>query len=220
MADQSDSLLREIDEDLRKERLEVLWKKYGSVVIAAAVLLVAGVAGFKGWQAYDRSARTESAEQLDVALAAAKAGKADEAAGLLAALAQTGKAGYAVLARFQSADLALKAGDAAAAKAAYDALAADTAVDGLYRDLARLLGVMALLSTDNPNLSEVNSDLAPLAKAGEPWSATARELQAIAKLAEGDRGGARASYADLAEGAAVPPGLKTRANEMLTLLGE
>ena len=45
-----DSLLREIDEDIRRERYAKLWKRYGSYVITALVLLLAGVAGYMIWQ--------------------------------------------------------------------------------------------------------------------------------------------------------------------------
>ncbi len=51
-----DSLLREIDEDLRHERYAKLWKKYGAFVIAAAVCFVFMMSGlemvlsaFKSW---------------------------------------------------------------------------------------------------------------------------------------------------------------------------
>ena len=56
MADQTDGFLREIDEELRQEHYEKLWKRYGKYVIGAAVALVVTVAGYQTW----RSSVTES----------------------------------------------------------------------------------------------------------------------------------------------------------------
>jgi hypothetical protein len=40
-------IFQEVEEDVRRERYEKLWKKYGNYIIALAVLIVAGVAA---WQ--------------------------------------------------------------------------------------------------------------------------------------------------------------------------
>ena len=39
-------IFREIDEELRQERFEKLWQRYGKVVIAAAVGIIVSVGGF------------------------------------------------------------------------------------------------------------------------------------------------------------------------------
>lgn len=40
-------IFQEVEEDVRRERYEKLWKKYGNYIIALAVLIVAGVAAFQ-----------------------------------------------------------------------------------------------------------------------------------------------------------------------------
>ena len=45
MVDQRDSLAREIDEELRREQMLKLWERYGIYVIAAVVLVIAGIGG-------------------------------------------------------------------------------------------------------------------------------------------------------------------------------
>ena len=52
MAQQDDGLLREVEEELRRERLEKIWKQYGTYIIAAAAAIVFGVLGFKYWESY------------------------------------------------------------------------------------------------------------------------------------------------------------------------
>ena len=60
MADEAEqnALIREVDEDLRQERLERLWKAYGKYVIAACVAVVVAVGGNEYWKYYQ-------AQQLD-----------------------------------------------------------------------------------------------------------------------------------------------------------
>ena len=50
-----ENLLREIQEDLRRERLEKLWKRYGSVLIGAALAIVVAVAAYQAWKAWELS---------------------------------------------------------------------------------------------------------------------------------------------------------------------
>jgi len=44
-------IFSEVEEEVRRERWEKLWKNYNGVIIAAAAIIVTAVAG---WQAWDR----------------------------------------------------------------------------------------------------------------------------------------------------------------------
>lgn len=215
-----DSLLREIDEDLRQEKYARLWKRYGSFVIAGAVLLVAGVAGYQAWQAYDRDRREAAAVAFQDAVTLAET---DPAAAQTAfqTLAAEGAGGYDLLAGFQSAALAARQGDWAGAVAAYGRLAAE-ADDPLFGDLAILLGALHEINAPTPISApgDVQRRLEPLATDDNPWRHTARELLAVLALNDGDRDGARALFSSLAEDAESPAGIRARAQEMLSAIGE
>ena len=43
---ENNEFLREVDEDYRRDRILQIWKRYSGVIIALAVLVVAGVAAF------------------------------------------------------------------------------------------------------------------------------------------------------------------------------
>ena len=47
MANQDDNFLREVEEEIRRERFERLWKEYGTYFIAGAAVIVIGVLGYK-----------------------------------------------------------------------------------------------------------------------------------------------------------------------------
>src|SRR5262245_27658910 len=72
-------IFQEVEEDVRRERYEQLWKKYGNYVIAAAAVLVLAVGGYQAWVAYDNSQRQQVSDKYQEAQGLAAAGKAAEA---------------------------------------------------------------------------------------------------------------------------------------------
>nr|WP_246423518.1 tetratricopeptide repeat protein [Roseospira goensis] len=192
--------------------MQKLWKRYGGYVIAAAVLVVGIVAGMQGWTAWQASVRADEAERY---YAAVRGQGVDRPA--LDVLAQEGRTGYADLAALQAANALVEAGDEAGAVAAYDALSADGGAPQPMRDLATVLA--ALHAMDTESAGAVRGRLAPLDTEAGPWRFMARELLAVLALREGDTAAARTAFADLKEAREAPPGVRSRAAEMLSMLG-
>ncbi len=219
MADQAqDGLLREIDEELRQEHYAKLWKKYGNYVIALAVVVVASVVGYQGWIAYDRDARQKQAAAFAEAQRLADSDRTAQAAQSFAALADDARAGYALLARFQEAGLMARQDQRADAAVIYREIADDTSVAGYYRDLAMVLGAMIEIESGAPQV--LGDRLEPILATDNPWRHNAREVLAIAALAAGDNTAAREHYKALSEDATVPAGIRGRADELLSVLGD
>src|SRR5262245_23763214 len=93
MIDQRDSLAREVDEELRREQLLKLWEKYGTYVVAAAVLLMIAVGGVKYYQ-YRTTVASEAAGAR-LAAATGTAAQGADANTLFDEFSKTGPAGYA-----------------------------------------------------------------------------------------------------------------------------
>lgn len=74
-----DALFREVDEELRHEQMASLWKKYGGVVIAAALAVVLSVAGYQGWKYWQNSVREDEAARYQAALTLLEQGDTQEA---------------------------------------------------------------------------------------------------------------------------------------------
>ncbi len=217
--DLDDPLLREINDELKQERMSKLWKAYGGYAVGGALALVIGVAGIQAWRSYDLNRRTEAGERFAAAQALVEKNKPADAVAAFEAIAKDGD-GYALLARFRAAALLGTSGDAGAAVAAYVALADDNDVEPLYRDLAVVLGTFQELNASGGKSGALKDRAQTLAKGDGPWRLSAKEATALVALARGDRKTANALFKELAEYAGAPQALRGRANEMLKITGK
>lgn len=213
----NEAFLREVDEDLRHERQAELWKKYGNTIIGAALGVVLIVAGYQGWKAYDLSSRQGLSERFTQASALAGQNKLDEATKAFAGLASEG-GGYGLLARLHEAALLVEKGDPKGAAAAYFEIADNTGFAKVYRDLAATLGV--LNGFDSLPAESLKMRLSSLTGETNPWRHGARELQALLENRTGDQGKAREQFDQLAKDATAPQGIRARAAEMASVLGQ
>ena len=79
MNNSDDSFIREVNEELRSEQIQNVWKRFRPLIIGVAVLIVLGVAGgalFEWWQARESSA---SGDRFINAVKDASADKSDQA---------------------------------------------------------------------------------------------------------------------------------------------
>ena len=213
----SDEFIREVNEELQRDRLQALWRRYGALVVGVVLLVVLAVAAREGWQWWtdrrmqEEAVRFAAAEQL---LATNRAAEAQAAFDALAAEADTG---YAALARLREAEAARAAGDPAAAAQALERLAAGGDADPLLRDLAALLAAAAGLGGDGPTAAMRR--LEPLAAPGQPWRDTARELLALAQIRAGELERARGTLLALTQEGTAAPAQQRRVQALLASIG-
>ncbi|MDE1147661.1 MAG: tetratricopeptide repeat protein [Azospirillaceae bacterium] len=214
-------IFREVDDDLRRERLEKVWRHVGPYLLAGAIAILAGTAGYVAWDKY----RTRQAIERTSALISAteKVTPAIEGGDVQAALAalaavqpQLGGA-PATLARLQEAGLKAAAGDKAGAIALYDQIAGSADNDPLFRDLAQIMAVMQQVDTGNP--AQLQSRIAGLAAKG-PWRYTALELSGLLYIRANDLAKAKEIFQSLSVDPAAPMGVRNRAADLAALYAE
>jgi hypothetical protein len=213
-----DSLFREIDEDIRRERYAKLWKQYGSYLIATLVLLLAGIAGYSIWQERSTAQRALAATQFSAAMRLANKDQ-PAAEAQLSALASDGPSGYAMLAALQRATLLAKA-DGQAARTAYQDVQRSTS-DPMYRDLAVLLEAMVVLQRDTLpiDVDAIQAKLQPLALDTNPWRFSARELMALLAWKSGHTAEAKTQLGALVTDPQTPAAIRERAQQMMAQIG-
>lgn len=205
----------EVEEDLRRDRAEKLWKKYAPYLIAAAVALVAATAAYSFWQDHRRKSLEASAQRYTAA-GDLVAGDRERALAELRGLAQDGSGGFAGLARLKEAALIAER-DPAQGLALFRRVAADSTLDAeLRRTAAAMAGI---LSIDAAPRAEAEQAAQTLQAAGSPFRNAGREIEALAALRAGDNARARDIYRAIADDLNAPAGLRRRAAEMLAALG-
>ncbi len=208
----------EVQEDLRAERARQLGMRYGGAAAALALVAVLGVAGWQGWRWY----QTREAEAAANAFLVVHRETEQQGADLKAAaarfddIATRAPDGYRTLARLRAAALKSETGDLPGALAEWDAVSNDRGADPLYRDLASLNWVLHGLDSQDPAL--LAARVAPLAAEGSPWRASARELQALVAIRQGNAAEARRILQGLTADSAAPQALRDRATRVLAQL--
>jgi hypothetical protein len=212
-----DPFFREVDEELRRDQLVNLWKRYG---IALVLVLILGLGAFGGglWWQHNRT-RTAgvASEQFTQALYAMDQGRPAAAAPTLKALSDSAIPAYRADARLTAGAAALEKGDTKAALAAYQAVVTDKAAPQAMRDVALLRQTVAEFDTLPP--ATVVARLKPLAVEGSPWFGSAGELVALAYLKMNKPELAGPLFAAIANDAGVPPALRSRALRVAGSLG-
>ncbi|HEY0834073.1 MAG TPA: tetratricopeptide repeat protein [Azospirillum sp.] len=211
-------IFQEVDEDLRRDRMERLFKRYGGVFVAIAVLLVVGTAGFNLWRNWQQSQREAATAALVGAVTQAQAAPDKGVEALAAFAAQTSQPDLKALARLDAAAVTAGTGDKAAAVAMYDAVAGDPAVTIVYRDLAILLSVMHQMEKGEPGA--LMARLQPLMADTSPWRFSAREMTAVLAARAGDKDRARTLFQQLADDSLAPAGVRSRAADLAALYGK
>lgn len=218
MAEPTDMLAREIDEELRRERLLRIWDRYGTYILAAALAVVVGVGGYKFYEKRRAEANEAASINYIVGLRDLAMNKPGEGQQVLESLAANAPSGYATLSRLRLAGFDQSAGNVEAAVTAYENIAADGGVDPILADYARLQ--IAMLKLDSEDFTDLKNRLTPLAAETNPWRYGARELMGLGAYKAGLTAEARNHFQRLVADRTAPPAISERARIMLAILAE
>jgi hypothetical protein len=216
MVDNNDGLLREVEEELRRERYLKLWEQYGTYVLAAAALIVASVGGYKFWESQTIAAAQSAGAEYQQALSNLEAGKAEEATKAFQNIAENGPDGYATLARLQLAGAQIKAGKGEDAQAVLNKVAGDNEANELLQDFAKLQAVG--LNVGDADFTDIKNRLNALSAESSPWRSNALELLALAAYDAGKLDDARELFRTILSSPSSTRGTLERANNMMALI--
>jgi hypothetical protein len=210
-----ESLFREVDEDLRADRMRALWRRYGPYVIGAAIAVVLIVAVNEGWSWWQQSNAARSSDALYVVLDAAQAGDIDTALSALETVEKEGSGKYPELARFAEASYLDAQGKTEEAIALYDTLAASSNEVRL-RELALVLAAFDLVDTGD--VGGIETRINGLIASGSPFATVAREALGLAQYKSGDLNAALASFETARDDPAATSEMTTRLLVYITQL--
>jgi hypothetical protein len=208
-------IFHEVDEEVRREQLKKLWDRYSIVLIAVAVLIVAGIGAWRGYEWYIAKKATEAGAQFEAAITLAEQGKQAEAEAAFAKVAADAPYGYRTLARLRAAAAAAQVKPADAVKA-YDAIAADGSLGAIWQDLAAVRAGMLLV--DTAPLADMQKRLDPLSEPGRIYRHSARELLALSAWKNNDATAAKRYLDMIAADGETPPGTRQRIDVLSALI--
>jgi hypothetical protein len=205
-----DSFIEEVTEEVRRDRLFALFRKYGWI----GVVVVLGIVGGAGWTEWQRAQAEAKAEAFgDAVLDALDLGAPEDRVAALGSIPTDGSQA-AVLQLLLASD---PTGDRAGTLAALEALANDATQPASYRDLAVLRRVV-VAGADLP-LAERRAALDPIAAPGRPYRPMALEQMAYLLVEENRTDEAITALTALLTDQEAPGGVRSRAQEMIIALG-
>ncbi len=208
-------IFHEVDEEVRRERLEKLWERYSIYIIGLAVLIVVGIGAWRGYEYWEAKKAATAGAAFEAALSLSEQGKHAEADAAFAKIAAEAPPGYRTLARLRAAAELAQTKPADAVKA-YDAMTADASLGSTLQDLAAVRAGM--LTLDSAPLSDMQRRLDAVAEPGHAFRHSARELLALSAWRNHDFTAARRYIDMIANDGETPPGTRARAEVLSALI--
>ena len=208
-------IFHEVEEDLRREKLNKLWARYGMAFLVCAVLAVAATAAVVYWRQYQQSQAMDLAQAFSDAERKIQANDVEGGVAALTSIANRGGEGYPTLARFRVASLLALKGDLAGAMHAYETLLS-SGIDDRLKALATIRAALTVIDTENPDA--LKQRVAGLTGDTSPWRFQAREIQAYADYRAGRVVDAGKAYAALEADEAAPTDLRARAAQLSSFI--
>ncbi|MCR9127242.1 MAG: hypothetical protein NXH82_14100 [Rhodobacteraceae bacterium] len=208
----TDSFIDEVNDEVRRDRLYAVMRRYGWI----AVVAILAVVGAAAWSEFSRAQARADAQALGDALVGAL-----DLTGEARAEALTGvtphTAGSAAVVDMLRAGALTEAGDTEAAVAALSRVAADGDLPEIYRQIAAFKALT--LQSDTLGPQERALQFEALARPGAPLRLLAEEQLALIAVETGDTAAAIEGFRALLDDAEATADLQQRAQQAIVALG-
>ena len=213
----SDTFLREVDENLRRDQLRDFLKAYSGWLIAGVILFLAACGGYIWYQQHREKRTQQEVEQLAQIYKDIGNGNTAKVPQQLDSLSNAGSKAVRASALFTRAAVAIQQNDLKLATATYKKIADDSDMPQPYRDAALIRQTAIEFDQLQPNA--VIARLQPLTTPGNPWFGSAAEMTALALIKQGKTREAGQLFATIAKDKDAPEALRARAVQIAGSLG-
>lgn len=209
----TDSFINEVNEEVRRDRLYGIMRRYGWIAILAIVLIVGGAA----FSEYRKAQTRGQAEALgDAMLAGLALEDEGERVAALAKIETTTPKAAAVLALLKAAQQ-VQAEDTAGAIETLNTVAVNGVIPEIYRQVAQFK--LLTLQGDTTPVEDRRLSLDVMSQPGNPLRLLAIEQLALIDMGEGDAAKATERYQMILSDALVSSDLQQRALQVIVALG-
>jgi len=209
----TDSFIEEVTEEVRRDRLFALMKKYGWIAVLAVILIV-GSAAYNEW----RKAKNEAAAQAlgDDIVSALEGDTVEARVDALRAVEAENPAAQALLAMMTAAQLT-ETGDDAGAIALLDGIASRADVPAVYRQMASFKSL--LVQGDALSPTERRTRLEGMLQTAPALRLAAEEQLALLDIESGEKDAAISRLQRIVADAEATGDLRRRASQLIVSLG-
>ncbi len=209
----TDSFIEEVTEEVRRDRLFAMMKKYGWIAVLVVVLIVGGAS----WNEYTKARTRAASEALgDAVVTALDANEAPARAENLAQIETDNPGGAAVVAMLQASALQ-ESGDTEGAIAALETVAVNGDLEPIYRNIAAFKALVLRWDTADP--ADLRVGFEALAQAGSPLRLLAEEQLALLDIRDGQTDAAIERLQAILDDAELSADLQQRAAQAIVALG-
>ncbi|MDF1718745.1 MAG: hypothetical protein P1U75_19065 [Antarcticimicrobium sp.] len=209
----ADSFIDEVTEEVRRDRLFALFRRYGWIAALVIVAVVAGAA----FNEYRKAQATAAAQALgDAMLAALDHDAPGDRATSLAAIEADSPGGEAML-DFLTAAARAEAGEAEAAVADLQDIARNGDLPAIYREIANFKALV--LQRETLPAADRRLQFEALAQPGKPLRLLAEEQIALIDISEGETGAALDRLQAILQDAETDAVLRQRVRQVIVALG-
>lgn len=207
-------LTRDVNDALRAEKMQEMWKEYGPALLVGAVTLVLGTAFFSGWNAWTLSQNQKATTQLIAAL------ESQNPAQALSETIPTLKGETKALGLMNAAGFALQEKDVTKAIGFFDEIIHDRTAPDLIRDIARVQKAGVMFDQKDTTAVMIGDVLHPILKEKNGAAlASAKFLSGTAHLMlkEGNKDAGKKMLEEILSDPTLPASLKERAAAILAV---
>jgi len=216
MFSMSDSeVFREVDEDYRRDRMMAFWRRYGTTVAAAAVVVAIVALGVNYYLQRQQAEKEAETARFEALLSGIQPGNEQEAIQKLANYAASAKPTQATLAMLTEASLRQRTGNITAAAQVYHQIADGDQASQDLKDLAVVR--LGYIAADSDKPEPLIPRLQAIADKAGPWRYSAKEAIGLLTAKAGQREQAAKMFADLGQAPGAPLDLAQRARALADL---
>lgn len=214
--DFEDAFIREIDEDLKNEKLKRIWDKYGLFIIIFVTVVIFAAVSFETIKAWQDKRNQEMSDTFAYALNLQNQGRNAEAFEVLTRLKNSDRGIYADIAQMQMADMLIEQNKLQDAINILQEICNNNDFNPQLHDVAVLK--LASYKLNDAPADEIKQLLAPLTEKQSLWNNAAKEILAMLALRDNNLTEAKKLYQEISLDPKASDSMKSRALNMINVL--
>jgi hypothetical protein len=209
----TDSFIDEVNDEVRRDRMFIMLKRYGWIAVLAILLIVGGAA----WSEYQKAQVIAQSEKLgdEIIAALASTGTAERASALSDIDAQT--PGGAAIVHFLTSAAQTNSDQSETAVTGLNKIAENGELPEIYRQIAAFKALT--LQIDTLPAADLRTQFNVLAKPGAPLRVLAMEQLALVDISEGQVEAAIIQLQEILQDVDAGRDLQQRVSQLIVALG-